>query len=200
MARPERQRSEWNGFIAVLLFIGLGAAWALIPSASLDTAWQAERQQMSAWAGDASQHWIMAQAAGAMKETLGHARQASGGLGDSPIERWLRDRIYFSLLWANLILFRGYALLMWGLLGIPLILAAAADGFYIREIRKTAFISQSPIRHKLGVHFFRWVSLGLILWLCLPAPTPFFAAPSVVLFLALSLSLWLWLANLQKRL
>jgi hypothetical protein len=114
------------------------------------------------------------------------------------MERWLADRIYASVLWGTTVAYRAYALLMWGLLGIPLILAASVDGFYVREIRKTAFISQSPIRHKIGVHFFRLVSIAMVLWLFLPVPMPIIAAPAVVCFMALSL--WLWVGNLQKRL
>lgn len=80
----------------------------------------------------------------------------------------------------------------------PLILAASVDGFYVREIRKMAFTSQSPIRHKIGIHAFKMVSLAMVAWLCLPIPMPIVAAPAVVCFVAVSL--WLWVANLQKRL
>jgi hypothetical protein len=106
--------------------------------------------------------------------------------------------VYVTLLWASLIVYRAYVLMMWALIGIPLILAASVDGLFIREIRKHSFVSQSPIRHKIGIHFFRLVSVVMVVWLCLPVPAPVFVAPSVICFMAFSL--WLWAGNLQKRL
>lgn len=199
MPRHEHQkRGEWAAFVATLLIVGLVALWALIPTQVLEATWRAEQQQMSSAAGESANRWIRAQAAGAMGATAKDAERTAAGLGDSAIERWLTERIYASLLWANLAAYRAHALLMWSLLGIPLILAASVDGFYVREIRKTAFISQSPIRHKIGVHFFRLVSLAVVAWLCLPFPMPIIAAPLVVCFTAISM--WLWVGHLQKRL
>lgn len=194
----QRKRGEWATFIATLLVAGLLAAWALIPTKVLEATWQVEQQQMSAWAGESANRWILSQAVGAMNGTARDAERTVSSLGDSGVERWLTDRIYASLLWANLIVYRAHALMMWGLLGIPLILAASVDGFYVREIRKTAFISQSPIRHKIGVHSFRLVGVAMVAWLCLPVPMPVIVAPVVVCFAAFSL--WLWVGHLQKRL
>lgn len=194
----QRKRGEWATFIATLLVAGLLAAWALIPTKVLEATWQVEQQQMSAWAGESANRWILSQAVGAMNGTARDAERTVSSLCDSGVERWLTDRIYASLLWANLIVYRAHALMMWGLLGIPLILAASVDGFYVREIRKTAFISQSPIRHKIGVHSFRLVGVAMVAWLCLPVPMPVIVAPVVVCFAAFSL--WLWVGHLQKRL
>jgi hypothetical protein len=194
----QRKRGEWGTFIATLLIASLMAAWALIPTKVLEATWQAEQQQLSAWAGESANRWILFQAVGTMNGTAKDAERTAAGLGDSGAERWLTERIYASLLWASLIAYRAHALTMWGLLGIPLILAASMDGFYVREIRKTAFISQSPIRHKIGVHSFRLVGVAMAAWLCLPVPMPAIAAPAVVCFAAFSL--WLWVGHLQKRL
>jgi hypothetical protein len=198
VARKDQRNDEWGRFIAILLTIGFIAAWALIPSKVLESTWAAEQQQMTTWAGDTVNRWVLSQATDMLSGTAKDALAAANDLGTSQIERWLMDRIYASFLWISLIVYRAYALLMWGLLGIPLILAASVDGFYVREIRKTSFISQSPIRHKIGIHFFRLVTIGMLVWLCLPAPAPLVAAPAVILFAAASL--WLWVSNLQKRL
>lgn len=198
MRQEARKQGTWGGFIATILLVGFVAAWALIPSRALEETWLAEKRQMAAWAGETTSRWILSQAAEFMSGAAREAAKAANDLGVSKIEKWLTDRIYASLLWANLVVYRAYALMMWALLGIPLILAASVDGFYVREIRKTAFISQSPIRHKIGVHFFRLVSIAMVLWLFLPVPMPIIAAPAVVCFMALSL--WLWVGNLQKRL
>ena len=198
MARQEQKRGEWGSFFAVLLLVGLLAAWALIPVRVIDATWQAEQQQMTRWAGEGANQWIVQQTASALSETAKDAGKAATSLSKSDIERWLTDRIYASLIWGNLITYRSFTLLMWGLLGIPFVLAASVDGFYLREIRKTSFVSQSPIRHKIGIHFFKVVSVAVMLWLCIPVPMPFIVAPTVICFLALSL--WLWVGHLQKRL
>jgi hypothetical protein len=198
MARPEQQRGGWGTFFAILLLIGFLAAWALIPVGVIDSTWQAEQQQMRTWAGDSANEWIARQTASALSATVMDAGKAAESLGQSDIDRWLTGRIYASLIWVNLITYRGFALLMWGLLGIPFVLAASVDGFYLREIRKTSFVSQSPIRHKIGIHFFKLVSLAVLVWLCIPVPMPFVAAPLVICFLAMSI--WLWVGHLQKRL
>lgn len=198
MARQEQKRGEWGSFFAVLLLVGLLAVWALIPVRVIDATWQAEQQQMTRWAGEGANQWIVLQTASALSETAKDAGKAATSLSKSDIERWLTDRIYASLIWGNLITYRSFTLLMWGLLGIPFVLAASVDGFYLREIRKTSFVSQSPIRHKIGIHFFKLVSLAILVWLCIPVPMPFIAAPTVICFLALSL--WLWVGHLQKRL
>ena len=198
MARQEQKRGEWGSCFAVLLLIGLLAAWALIPVRVIDATWQAEQQQMTRWAGEGANRWIVLQTASALSETAKDAGKAAASLSKSDIERWLTDRIYASLIWGNLITYRSFTLLMWGLLGIPFVLAASVDGFYLREIRKTSFVSQSPIRHNIGIHLFKLVSLAILVWLCIPVPMPFIAAPTVICFLALSL--WLWVGHLQKRL
>lgn len=191
-------RGEWGSFIAVLLLIGFLAAWALIPVRIIDATWLAEQQQMTRWAGEGANQWVNFQTASALNVMAQDAGKAAARLSPSEIDHWAMDRIYTSLIWLNLIIYRSFTLLMWGLLGIPFVLAASVDGFYLREIRKTSFVSQSPIRHKIGIHFFKLVSFAVLVWLCVPVPMPFITAPVVICFLAMSL--WLWVGHLQKRL
>lgn len=193
-----RTQGNWGAFFAVILFVGLIVLWALIPIQVIESSWQAEQNQISALSGGRSDSWIKSQAAAILADAAKDVEKAVDSLGDSQIEQWLKGRAYVTILWGSLAAYRVSELLMWSLLGIPLILAASVDGFYVREIRKTAFISQSPIRHKIGIHFFRLVSIAMVLWLFLPIPMPIIAAPAVVCFMALSL--WLWVGNLQKRL
>ena len=198
MARQEQKRGEWGSFFAVLLLIGFLAAWALIPVRVIDATWEAEQQQMTRWAGEGANQWVIFQTASALNVMAKDAGKAAAGMSRREIDHWAMDRIYTSLIWLNLITYRSFTLLMWGLLGIPFVLAASVDGFYLREIRKTSFVSQSPIRHKIGIHFFKLVSVAVLVWLCIPVPMPFIAAPVVICFLALSI--WLWVGHLQKRL
>ncbi|TXF11190.1 DUF4400 domain-containing protein [Pelomicrobium methylotrophicum] len=190
-------RGEWTTFLSVLLIVGLLAAWALVPVQVMEQSLQAERNQMAAWGGEAADRWIMSRAAGWMDGVVQEAVEQTEKLGGSAMERWLAGRIYASVLWAALVAYRVSSLAVWGLLGLPLILAASVDGFYVREIRKHAFTAQSPIRHKIGVHFMSWSGLLLLVWLIVPVPMPLIVAPAVICLMALSV--WMWLANLQKR-
>lgn len=198
MPQSKEGQSPWGGFIAVILLAALLAAWALIPAATLDSSWRIEQEQMKSWAGESTNRWILSQAKSVLDDTAKVAAKAAAGLDGNQSEAWLVGRITVTLLWGSLIVYRLYALAMWGLLGIPLILAASVDGYYVREIRKHSFVSQSPIRHKVGIHFFRLAGIGMVVWLCLPVPVPTIAAPAVICFMAISM--WLWVSNLQKRL
>lgn len=195
--QAQQKQGQWSSFIATLLMAGFIAMLALIPSQAIEQTWQAETSQIKSIGGDRAHVWIRAQMAGFMSDIVKSGVETETNLGTSKVENWVRDRIYASLLWANLALYRAASLLMWSLIGLPLIMAAAVDGFYVREIRKMAFTSQSPIRHKIGIHFFRMVSIALLFWLMLPVPMPMIAAPLVIVFF--SVSTWLWVGNLQKR-
>ena len=198
MARPEKKRGEWGAFIGIVLMVCVLAGWALVPVKTMETSWSTEQEAMATWAGEGTRRWIESQAGEILNQVAREGAKAVNGMGSSQIDGWLAGRVYVTLLWASLVVYRAYVLMMWALIGIPLILAASVDGLYIREIRKHSFVSQSPIRHKIGIHFFRLVSIVMVVWLCLPIPAPVFIAPSVICFMAFSL--WLWAGNLQKRL
>lgn len=198
MARPEKKRGEWGAFIGIVLMVGILAVWALIPIKVMESSWRTEQESMTAWAGEGTRRWIEYQAGDILSQVAKEGARAVDAMGRSQVDGWLAGRVYVTLLWASLIVYRAYVLMMWALIGIPLILAASVDGLFIREIRKHSFVSQSPIRHKIGIHFFRLVTIAMVVWLCLPVPAPVFVAPLVIAFMAFSL--WLWAGNLQKRL
>ena len=198
MARPEKKRGEWGAFVGIVLLVGILAVWAIIPIKIMESSWRTEQEAMATWGGDGTRQWIESQAGEILSQLAKEGAKAVDGMGRSQVDGWLAGRVYVTLLWASLIMFRAYVLMMWALIGIPLILAASVDGLYVREIRKHSFVSQSPIRHKIGIHFFKLVTIAMVVWLCLPIPAPVFVAPLVISFMALSL--WLWASNLQKRL
>lgn len=153
---------------------------------------------MAGWVGESAETWLALQStASAHAVAIDSGRRAQKFTG-SALERWLLDRSCSSLLWVRLIVYRAHAFLLWGLLGAPLLLATLLDGLLVREIRKTAFVSQSPIRHKLGVHSLRLVGFAMLVWLVVPWPMSLGVVPAVVVFVAISA--WLWLGHLQKRL
>lgn len=193
-----RNSGEWAKFFAALLLAGFVFAWATIPVTVLEATWQAERRQMSAWVGEGAETWLAAQSTASVHAVAHDASQTAGKFTGSTLERWLTDRLCVSLLWTRLMVYRALGFLLWGLLGMPLLLATFADGLLVREIRKTAFVSQSPIRHKVGVHSLRLIGIGMLFWLCAPWPMPLGVAPAAVMFVAVAL--WLWLGHLQKRL
>lgn len=198
MARPEKKRGEWGAFVGIVLMVGILAVWALIPVKVMESSWRTEQESLAAWAGEGTRQWIESQAGDMLSQLAKEGAKTVDGMGRSQVDGWLAGRVYVTLLWASLIVYRAFVLMMWALIGIPLVLAASVDGLYIREIRKHSFVSQSPIRHKIGIHFFRLVTIVMVVWLCLPTPAPVFVAPSVIGFMAFSL--WLWASNLQKRL
>jgi hypothetical protein len=198
LARQDKKRGEWGAFIGIVLMVSILGGWALIPVKTMESSWRTEQETMANWAGEGTWRWIESQAGEMLNQVAKEGAKAVNGMGSSQIDGWLAGRVYVTLLWASLVVYRAYVLMMWALIGIPLILAASVDGLYIREIRKHSFVSQSPIRHKIGIHFFRLVSIVMVVWLCLPIPAPIFVAPSVICFMAFSL--WLWAGNLQKRL
>jgi hypothetical protein len=59
---------------------------------------------------------------------------------------WLQGRVVVTWLWLGLIAYRLQVLMGWWLPGLPLTMVAYLDGQFVREIRKYAFIPQSPIR------------------------------------------------------
>lgn len=198
MGAPARKPENWAGFIAILLLVGFFILWGLMPPAAVDSAWQAEQAQLTTLGWEASHRWVMHQANPTLAELANETGQLATGLGHTPFEQWLAGRLYVSLLWISIGIYRVQLLIMWALLGIPLALAAAVDGLSVREIRKHAFVSQSPIRHRMGVYGVRVSGVGLLIWICLPMALPALLAPAM--FVGLALSLWMWAGNLQKRL
>lgn len=197
MAEAKAQTSNVGWFLATAALAAMAAMLALMPPKAMETVWKSEQAQITAWAGRSADLWVRGHAAGWTAALARDAKDASDMLGDSTLERWTRERIYVSLLWVNVIAYRAASLLMWVALGLPALMAASVDGFYVREIRKTTFVSQSPVLHRMGVYITRIMGVALILWLCAPIPMPAIAPPLVLIGCALSV--WLWLSHMQKR-
>lgn len=198
MTDSVRKQGSWAGFLAVVLLVGIILLWGLMPPAVIESSWRAEEAQLTTLGWEATHRWVMHQM-GPMQVNLTTGTQMlAEGLGNNPFEQWLTGRLYVTLLWGSLIIYRFQLLLMWGLFGIPLVLAAVVDGFAMREIRKHSFVSQSPIKHRVGVYGFRGAGVSVALWLLMPIPLPALLCPAA--YVGLALSLWMWVGNLQKRL
>ena len=201
-----RRDTAASTFVAVALVLGIMVVWALIPPAAIRSAWVAERVGVYAVAG-AGEGVLFGRTLDDLEGSL--ASDFRGWLGDvrsirqgpwdpAGFSDWLQGRIVVTWLWVGLIAYRLQVLMGWLLPGMPLTMAAYLDGQFVREIRKYAFVAQSPIRHSLAVRVLWVVLIGLVAWLIVPLPMPALLPPGLIL--AIAYALWLWVSNLQKRL
>lgn len=201
-----RRDTAASTFVAVALVLGIMVVWALIPPAAIRSAWVAERVGVYAVAG-AGEGVLFGRTLDDLEGSL--ASDFRGWLGDvrsirqgpwdpAGFSDWLQGRIVVTWLWVGLIAYRLQVLMGWWLPGMPLTMAAYLDGQFVREIRKYAFVAQSPIRHSLAVRVLWVVLIGLVAWLIVPLPMPALLPPGLIL--AIAYALWLWVSNLQKRL
>lgn len=204
--RAARRESAWSTFVAVTLFVGMAATWALIPPAVIRTAWMAERAGVHALAGKGESvvygrtvDDLQQSLAGDFRGFISDTRSIGQGPWDpAGFSHWAERRIVATWLWVGLIAYRLQVLMGWLLPGIPLAMAAYTDGQLVREIRKYSFVAQSPVRHSLGVRVLWIVLVGIAVWLIVPVPMPALLPP--LLIVSISYALWLWVSNLQKRL
>jgi hypothetical protein len=205
MNGPRRDTAA-STFVAVALVLGIVVVWALIPSSAIRSAWVAERAGVYAVAG-AGEGALFGRTlddlegalASDFRGLLGDVRAIRQGPWDpAGFSDWLQGRVVVTWLWVGLIAYRLQVLMGWLLPGMPLTMAAYLDGQFVREIRKYAFVAQSPIRHSLAVRVLWIVLIGLVAWLIVPLPMPALLPPGLIL--AIAYALWLWVSNLQKRL
>ena len=197
MATSDKQSSGWGAFMLILALVGLVAIWAFLPLKVMEATWKIEQSRMAVLAGSPAGEWIAEQSARWLSDSAATAEKFAASFRESPPENWLMERTVVSLVWLRLSIHRTFTLLLWSLIGLPLILAAAADGFLVREVRKHSFVAQSPIRHKMGVRFLTMAIWVALLWLMVPVPAPVLIAPGVIVFMAIAF--WMWGSNLQKR-
>lgn len=204
--KAARRETRGSTLVVVTLVLGIAAVWALIPPAAIRSAWVTERAGVYAVAG-AGEGVLFGRAlddlqfslAGDFRGWLGDVRSIGEGPWDpAGFADWMQGRVVVTWLWVGLIAYRLQVLVGWLLPGIPLVMAAYTDGQLVREIRKYAFVAQSPIRHSLGVRVLWTVLVGLAVWMIVPVPMPAMLPP--LLIVAIAYALWLWVSNLQKRL
>ncbi|MBN9698568.1 MAG: DUF4400 domain-containing protein [Zoogloea sp.] len=204
--KAARRETRGSTLVVVTLVLGIAAVWALIPPAAIRSAWVTERAGVYAVAG-AGEGVLFGRAlddlqfslAGDFRGWLGDVRSIGEGPWDpAGFADWMQGRVVVTWLWVGLIAYRLQVLMGWLLPGIPLVMAAYTDGQLVREIRKYAFVAQSPIRHSLGVRVLWTVLVGLAVWMIVPVPMPAMLPP--LLIVAIAYALWLWVSNLQKRL
>lgn len=197
MAKQPEQKNTWGMFLAVIVLAGIALTIFLAPAKLMEEAWRGEIRQMADWIGPKASEEMTKKTVAFIEPVIAGAMSAKNGAGGGEAGVYLSDRVNVVVYWLGVIAFRLYALVAWLLIGLPFMMAAFIDGYYIREIRKLSFVSQSPIRHKLGIHFAKLVTVILIAWLLLPLTMPILIAPAIFVFMAWSN--WMWMSNLQKR-
>lgn len=183
--------------IATLFVVMVMLTLAFMPAKVISAAWDSERSMTRAIGSATFDRWIMLESE---KVTAGWGEAANAAIDNmagAGLARALSERIYVAFVWLNLIVYRAISVMLWLLIGIPFVFAAAIDGYYVREIRKESFIAQSPIRHKLGARVMQHSTLGIMIWILLPVTVPPIISP--LLILLSGFASWIWLANLQKR-
>lgn len=118
--------------------------------------------------------------------------------GTDPISVWAEGRLHAVKEWVRLIGFRIEVFALWMTLLVPVVGAIVIDGYMVREIRKYAFLAQSPVRHKMAAKSMIATGFSIPISLFVPLEIPNLVFP--VAILAMGCAVWLWAVNLQKRL
>jgi hypothetical protein len=168
------------------------------PYKIIESTWKSEQEQIIDYGGTETNEWLLSQSMPFVKDLATKLRSSAENSSASQVDAWLMERIDVSLIWINLFGYRLFVAVMWLLLCMPLLTSAIIDGFYTREINKDSFISQSPIKHKMGVKLTHYLLIAVVIWLIIPLPIPSWIIPCVMSVKAITS--WFWISNLQKRL
>lgn len=199
MAQQKKQTESNSGFYALifllLVLLGIGL---FTPYKIIESTWKSEQEQIIDYGGTETNEWLLSQSMPFVKDLATKLRSSAENSSSSQVDAWLMERIDVSLIWINLFGYRLFVAVMWMLLCMPLLTSAIIDGFYTREINKDSFISQSPIKHKVGVKLTHYLLIAVVIWLIIPLPIPSWIIPCVMSVKAITS--WFWISNLQKRL
>jgi hypothetical protein len=197
MADRQNRGNGATGMVMIAFLVLMLLTLFFMPRQGMTAAWEGERNMMRALASERFDEWILMEAGRLMDGSGDVATSAIESAQASGLGHMAADRVYVAFLWLNLIVYRVMSLMLWTLVVAPFVLAASADGYYTREIRKDSFVAQSPIRHKMGAWMMQATTLAITGWLFIPFAVPPVVAPG--LLAALGAAIWLWIANLQKR-
>lgn len=196
------KKNNGNMWVSVALFAVLTAAvvvWGTITPEYLMESLQSEREFSMRMGGAGADQWIYTQA---IAESTGVIKDAASIFKGTeslpgPVRRWAQERVIVTWLWASLVTYRAYMLLLYFLVLFPFVIAITIDGWGVREISTHRFSFQSPIRHRMGVIVLSASLAFVVIWLLLPTPIPAVFAPLAII--AMGVANWIWLGNLQKR-
>lgn len=197
MASNRGRNNPWVNFIIIVLIVALVTTFIFLPEQVIRQTAEAEREQILLWTGKSASDWVGIRSAEFMRELSEEYSKLTIPDMNQTFKDWITNRLYTSLLWYDVFVYRMFSAVIWFLIISPLFMAASVDGYYLREIRKSMFTSQSPLRLRIGSIFIILSMIGIFAWLLIPLPVPVLTAPLLIIVMAFSC--WIWTANLQKR-
>lgn len=197
MSNHRRRSNPWVNFFITALVLALLTTILLLPEQVIRQTAEVEREQMILWTGKSASEWVGIHSKEFIEDLPDKASEITSLDINQTFKDWMVDRIYVSLIWYDVFVYRMFSAVVWFLVIFPLFMAASIDGYYLREIRKSMFTSQSPLKLRIGSLFSVLSMAGIIVWLLIPIPIPVITAPMLIIVLVFSC--WIWTANLQKR-
>lgn len=197
MSNHRGRSNPWVNFFITALALALLTTILLLPEQVIRQTAEVEREQMILWTGKSASEWVGIHSKEFIEDLSDKASEITSLDINQTFKDWMVDRIYVSLIWYDVFVYRMFSAVVWFLVIFPLFMAASIDGYYLREIRKSMFTSQSPLKLRIGSLFSVLSMAGIIVWLLIPIPIPVITAPMLIIVLVFSC--WIWTANLQKR-
>lgn len=195
----KKNKGSFGATIAMVAILAAAAVWALITPEYLMGSLQSERDFSMKMGGVDADRWIYTHSISGSMDIIKDSTSVIKGTESlpAPVRRWAQERIIVTWLWASLITYRAYMLLLYFFVLMPFVFAISMDGWGVREISMHRFSSQSPMKHRMGVVISNANLFFVAFWMVLPIPIPAVFAPLSIL--AMGIASWIWLSNLQKR-
>lgn len=200
LATQKENKHSFASILLVLVLFGTLGVLVLVPVHVFESVRVSEQDSIQNWLGHEADQWVMLRIFDILQLANHEMMQVIDGVaisGNNKIDGWLIQRVYASLVWAHVVLYRGGVLLMWLAFGIPVVLATFIDGYLRRQISKTNFSSQSPVLHKSGMDIFKASSALLVSWMLIPWHITMLAAPFGIF--TIGAAAWLWISHAPKR-
>lgn len=200
MANNKENKHSFASLMLVFIIFGTLAILVFVPVELLEKVRNVEQESVIRWLGKEADQWVMEKIfiflQEANNEIQGNLTDADM-TGNAMIDAWFIKRLYATLLWLHVVIYRIGVLGMWFIFAIPVIVGAISDGYLKREISKANFSSQSPVMHKYGMDTFKGILLLLLGWIIIPWHITMLSAPFGILIM--SMSIWTWISNAPKR-
>lgn len=196
----KENKHSFASIILVLVLFGSLAVLVFVPVGIFESVRDSEQASIQNWLGQEADQWVMLQIFEFLQAVNREANQAldsASFTGNHKIDGWFSQRIYATLVWGHVVLYRSGVLLMWGVFAIPVVLATVMDGYWRREISKTNFSSQSPVLHKSGMDTTKATLALMLAWVFIPWHISMVVAPIGIF--TIGAAAWLWISNAPKR-
>jgi hypothetical protein len=206
MASTTENKRGFHSWMLILLIVGGFISAFFLPPSFVKAAWTADRASIRWVVGEVGEQQVFAKASEMINAETANTFAAmyrgadSAGVGDfgnADVSSWAKERTMMLWFWWAVFTYRMQLLIGWVVPAFPLMVAFFMDGYYVREIRKSSFVAQSPVRHKIAVRTVMSSTIGTAFWTLAPIPLPVFIP--IITVISASLASRTWISNLQKR-